>query len=316
MFGIVSALSGNRTGIDRKAIVLLNAGAVHHIGPSRLYVDLARRWAQLGHIVLRFDIRGIGDSPALAGHAENVVYPSGAVSDIATAVQYLRDAWGASELHAVGLCAGAYHAFKSAAASLPLKGIVLINPLVFYWRDGLSVEYPEHRIASDMQRYQTNAFRLASWIKLLRGEVHLGELAHVLARRLAALAFDPMRALGHILRIPMHKDLGADLGRAADRGVDLQFVFAREEPGIELLRNKGGYAARRLRKQGRLGVHVIDGADHTFTDRTSRGALLDFLASKLDRPEGRSGSPPPESARERQRGFRETLPTLSKQPRV
>jgi len=257
---------------------------VHRVGPNRLYVELARHWARSGHVALRFDIAGIGDSAPRAGKPENIVYPPEAIEDLTAAIDHLHRAWQITEFHAVGLCAGAYHAFKAAVGGLPLAGVVLINPLTFYWREGMSLKYPDHRIASDMMRYQANVWRPASWLKLLKGQVHLGELFQVLARRATCLTFEPLRALGHILRIPMRKDLGADLGRAAARGIDLQFVFAALEPGIELLRNKGGYAARRLRAQGRLKVEVISGTDHTFTDREPRAALARFLAAKLDGP--------------------------------
>ena len=40
----------------RRAVILLNAGADHHIGASRLYVSVARRWAYRGYIVLRMDL--------------------------------------------------------------------------------------------------------------------------------------------------------------------------------------------------------------------------------------------------------------------
>src|SRR5262249_2906238 len=125
LFGIVSAPVSHttQTNAGRKAILLLNAGAVHHAGPNRMYVDLARRWAQLGHVVLRMDIAGIGDSTSRAGKAENVVYPPEALQDISSAIDYLRREWQAAEFHAIGLCSGAYHSFKAAAAGLPLAGI-------------------------------------------------------------------------------------------------------------------------------------------------------------------------------------------------
>ncbi len=43
-------------------VLLLNAGLIHHIGPSRIYVKIARMLASMGFIVLRFDFSGIGDS--------------------------------------------------------------------------------------------------------------------------------------------------------------------------------------------------------------------------------------------------------------
>src|SRR6185295_20136065 len=42
--------------------ILLNAGVIHRVGPSRLYVYLARELAALGCVAARFDHSGIGDS--------------------------------------------------------------------------------------------------------------------------------------------------------------------------------------------------------------------------------------------------------------
>ncbi len=46
------------------AFVLLNAGVIHHVGPNRINVKLARRLADSGFTVMRFDLSGIGDSRA------------------------------------------------------------------------------------------------------------------------------------------------------------------------------------------------------------------------------------------------------------
>jgi len=49
---------------NHPAIVLLNAGVLHRVGPNRLYVKIARKLASAGFVVLRFDLSGIGDSKA------------------------------------------------------------------------------------------------------------------------------------------------------------------------------------------------------------------------------------------------------------
>ena len=51
------------------ALILLNAGLVHRMGPFRLYVQMARRLAAEGYAVLRFDQSGLGDSPRRASTA-------------------------------------------------------------------------------------------------------------------------------------------------------------------------------------------------------------------------------------------------------
>ena len=50
-----------RSNRNLPAILLLNAGLVHRVGPNRIYVRLARHFAALGFSVLRFDFSGIGD---------------------------------------------------------------------------------------------------------------------------------------------------------------------------------------------------------------------------------------------------------------
>src|SRR5689334_20064244 len=58
LVGIVTTPAETRA--DRTGVILLNAGVVHRVGPNRLYVTLARRLAQAGLTVLRFDHSGIG----------------------------------------------------------------------------------------------------------------------------------------------------------------------------------------------------------------------------------------------------------------
>ena len=61
---IVGILTSPPRGVARKgiAVLLLNAGLIHHVGPNRLYVRLARVLASMGFSTVRFDFSGIGDS--------------------------------------------------------------------------------------------------------------------------------------------------------------------------------------------------------------------------------------------------------------
>ena len=70
LFGIVCEPTSAVTS-DLPLVVLLNAGASHHIGPGRLYVFLARQLAAQGFCTVRLDFCSLGDSIASDSQQEN-----------------------------------------------------------------------------------------------------------------------------------------------------------------------------------------------------------------------------------------------------
>lgn len=279
VFGMVTAPAV----VDPKPtlIMLLNSGAVHHIGPNRLYVALARLWAARGAIVLRMDLSGLGDSATRPGEPENVVYSERAREDIEAALNWMRQHYDVGQCHAVGLCSGAYHGFKFAAAGPALTSIVAINPLTFAARPGMKLAFPDHRIAADAMRYRRNAFDWSSWKKLLTGGVDMTGLVKVLAHRLAGSFNNAARDLARGLNVPLRNDLGTELQRLSRHNTDMLFVFAAEEPGLDMLRGGGGSAFRKLQRQGHLEVATVEGADHTFTTHWARERLISILTAHL-----------------------------------
>ena len=102
--------------------------------------------------------------------------------------------------------------------------------------------------------------------------------------RLIWLALMPLRATARLLKVPLADDLPTELLRIASAAIDLQFVFAAADPGLELLQNQGGRTAQRLRSLGQLRVELIADADHTFTDLATRTSLAALLARRLHAP--------------------------------
>lgn len=280
MFGILTAPTGKASG---RGIVLLNAGAIHRIGANRLYVTLARRWAAIGHHVLRLDITGIGDSPERNGEPENIVYHPYAVDDVKAAVEFLRSL-GLADIRAVGLCAGAYHAFKAASADRNITGFVAINPLVYGERPTGDVMFPVARVSAEAQRYQKSFFELEKWKKLLRGDVNLRILGGIVSRytrsRVTARARDLSRRLGR----PWKHDFIAELDGLTRRKIDQRFIFANDDPGQQLLQEQGANALQDLQRRGALAIEVIDGPDHTFTQLWSHEPLMTILTTAISRP--------------------------------
>jgi len=277
LFGVLTV------GIDhdtrgRPAVLMLNSGSVHHIGPNRLWVQLARQWAARGITVMRIDLSGIGDSPSRPGAEENVVYSAHAAQDIAAALAFLRDHAGAGECHLVGLCSGAYHALKAAVAGQPLASSLMINPLTYFWHDGDQMnDLKEYEVFELMSKYRGKLFTLDPWAKLMRGQLEIRLIAQVVGRRLWNGVASRLLDAARRLRIPLKHDLASELTAAARRGVRLQFVFAAQAPGFMLLRKQSGHAMQQLLKRQQASIDFVLDADHTFTRLEARERLVATL---------------------------------------
>lgn len=265
----------------RRAVVLLNAGAIRRIGPNRLHVALARRLAAAGDLVLRVDLSGLGDSPPRAGAADNTVYSEHATTDVGAAVAWVR-AQGVTRVAVAGLCSGAYHAQKAAAAGHPIDVIVPINPLTFFWTPGMPLDAQAARVTSEAKRYGESMWSMASWQKLARGKVDVKRVAGILGRRLRDAAEHRARDVLRRMRVPLPRDLGSEL-LALDRGgVVMEFIFAADDPGRAMLVEQGGSVVDVLAQRS-LAIETIPGPDHTFTPRWSHPILLDAIARAVRR---------------------------------
>jgi pimeloyl-ACP methyl ester carboxylesterase len=267
LFGIVSEpreILGNAP-----AILLANAGSTHHVGPNRLYVFLARALARAGFRVLRFDLPGLGDSVIDDAGSENDPYVDSTNDAIASAIAALREQNAASFVM-TGLCSGAHAAFHAAIdlAGAPIVESVLINPLTFYYRRGMSLDQPLNRYG-EWQWYMRSLRKRDRWAKLLRGRVRIRDVVRVVVQRLREVA------------TPKGDDLARDLAGIAASGKKVTFVFSRFDPGYDLLMASAGREVKRLRANGALALWRIDDADHTFEVKHSRDAMIESLVRHL-----------------------------------
>lgn len=289
LFGMLSRLgNGSNTSHSHNApsptqglgIVMLNAGSTRLIGPNRMYVPLARQWAAQGHTVLRLDIAGIGDSPAHAGKAENTVYSDTALQDVAAAVAFMHQQAGVERIVLMGLCSGAYHAFKAAVAKQPVQDIVMINPLTFFWKEGMSLDpgaVTDAKVAQDLMRHRRSVFSMASWLKLVRGGISPKRITQIAKQSIAWVGSKVYRKLARPLGLPLADDLAGELQQIARQGIKQHYVFADDDPGLELLTSFGGAMMGRLKQSQMLEITLLAHADHTFTHAAPRAALTAHL---------------------------------------
>lgn len=278
---VVSQATTTVAGVaGRAAVLFLSSGAERRIGPHRLWVAQARARAEAGDVVMRLDLCGIGDSDDHPEPADGPMYDPRAVEDVRAAVHWLREVAQANSVTVVGLCSGAFHAWRSALAGVDVQQLVCVNPLVFHWHAGMDPNPLQQRFVQEA----VSAQALASlgdrqrWRRLLAGQVRVGLIARALAGRAVAWLGDSWRDLARGLGQPLRDDLGAELQQVARRGVRLHFVFAQNDPGGAVLRGQGGRALDALRRTGQVRVHQIAGADHTFAGQEGRHELHRLLS--------------------------------------
>jgi len=287
LFGITSEPASPATPA-RDVVVLLNSGTIHRIGPSRLYVTIARGCAAKGIPAIRLDLSGVGDSGLRAGEKTNSPYAESAALDVRQAVEFAAKRFPGARVHLIGLCSGAYHAFKAAVAGLPLRSIVVVNPLTYFWKPGMSLEYADFQITSETNRYARSSRSLSSWLKLLRGKVDVRAAVRVFWKRAQVRAKNSMRELARLARFRLKDDLASELQGIARRRTEIYFVFSASDPGHSMLLEQGGRTVGKLVRGEKMRISIVRGADHTFTSHWNRDQLLALLAQHLERHAGRA----------------------------
>lgn len=294
-YNLLGMLSRPASGLPvRRAVLMLNAGSIRRVGPSRLYLSLARSWAPQGVMVLRLDLSGLGDSAPAPGQPDNVVYGHRALAEVRAAVAWLLDNSGLPQCTVLGLCAGGSHGLKVAQGLMrgrqpAIEQVIALNPLVFDPVPGQSLDNPwaAHRLQGMRESFQQPLWDLARWQRLWHNNRSVPELVGK-ARRLAVWqVWRQLRRLGEALHLPMRSALARTLDRLADQGTRLQFVFASDEPGLGLLREQGGRTFVRRQREGWVQVHQVHGADHVFISADARErvtALLDAAVCAGDIP--------------------------------
>jgi pimeloyl-ACP methyl ester carboxylesterase len=287
LFGIVSQpqVSDWR---QHPTIILLNSGSVHHIGPHRLYVFLARHFAQLGFRCLRMDFAGLGDSVIDDVAHENHPYTKTATRDTAQAIAALKREQPQTDFMLMGLCSGAYAAFHASIA-IPNERIiesVLINPLTFYWKEGMSLAIPSEAHYRQWNDYMVSMRKWDKWLKLLRGGVSIAEIISTLRERFQILVsvkykelkkkFAPTATVGSPQR-----DLSEDLHTIVKQGRQISFVFSENDPGYGLLITNAKGMVNKLKRQHKLDIQFISKADHTFSKSAARAVVMEKLTGIL-----------------------------------
>ena len=265
LFGIVTETS-RRVGEDGGAtVVLLNAGVIDHTGPSRLWVEFARRWAPLGVRVLRFDMSGLGDSPTRPGQVEDGMYPTVAFDDLADVLGAVAPD-GPREVILAGLCSGGYHAIEG-GITLGVGGVYVINPILTARPSEIRAADGPRTPDIDPRRQATTARR--KWVRRLPAHDFLGNIVDRL----------PDAAWWVINRVAVATPPARIIERLVDSGVDTYVVCGEKEAAA--MRRGQAAAFRRLARTGRFRLEVVSGIDHELFARASRDRVGPMVTERI-----------------------------------
>jgi alpha-beta hydrolase superfamily lysophospholipase len=260
LIGIVTEPAQGPDG-DRPAIVILNTGTMHRVGHHRMYVSMARRLAQSGHTVLRFDFAGIGDS---ARHTSGQSLLKSNLADILAASSLLESKFRARRMILVGLCSGADHSILYAHSDPRVIGTVLIDPYI-----PATVQYFVHYIARRLlqfRRWKRFRFRQSKIVRRLAEWIVQALRVHADPQHLGFEEPDVQASLGGAYKA------------AVDAGLRLLVVCTgrhdapRQTYREQFVKAYGGVTFGDL-----LQLEFFEDADHTFSSARQREKLNDLV---------------------------------------
>jgi dienelactone hydrolase len=260
LVGVVSRPARGRPGAP--AFLLLNAGGTYRVGPSRLYVRLARALASRGYLALRYDNSVVGDS-RLAAAGRDAPSREALEQEPRQAMEWLTASYGARRFVLMGLCSGAMVSLHAAAHASDVAGVGLI---------GLPPPPGRAGARSMLRHYARLAFRSSfrgkQWRAIAGGHVNFGRVRLTLAHLFSS------KAVPQTLGPAVGDDLPQRLAALRERGVAVLLLHAEGDEGLD---HTAAVLARARRETGGappVGIEVIRGSNHLFTMLSNQEALL------------------------------------------
>jgi hypothetical protein len=246
---------------DLPAVILLNAGLMHRVGPYRLNVDLARKLAFKGFTSLRFDMSRKGDSEK--GDILKT-YTQLALFNTTEAMDYLAEEMGVKNFILVGLCSGSDQAHPVAASDQRVSGAVFLDGCGY--KTG---RYYINYIAKRGLRAVHEPSKIKNFIKKKFDSIKLKNSVGV------DMQEDEYKARF----FPTKEKAKADILQMIDRGVSLLYVYTSGQSYFNYYSQFEDMFGFKVEKyKSRLQVEFFKEADHTYTFIEDRIKLINTIS--------------------------------------
>ncbi len=248
------------TDSSQPCALFLTAGLLHHVGPTRLHVEMARALSLQNVAGLRFDLSGVGDSEtsSMGGY-----FADRSMHEITQAMDFLEKQYGHKQFVLIGLCSGADDALATAQRDKRVSGIVLLNGYAykagFFFINRLRIFYLPRLF---MWKKVRNRF-----MKLIKRD------SQEEVQNNAALAEldDDFRY------IPPQQETADILENLSNSNTDLLFVYTGSEHDDYTYKGQFYAMFPNLRGNAHVTEHYLREADHTLILKSDRIKVTDWV---------------------------------------
>lgn len=272
VYGILHRPDNPNQSSPRRGIIFLSAGSRYRAGPYNLYVHLARKLAQSGITVLRFDLPGIGDSEGVLTETSDYWHRFIEHNeDSSAAISFMQEDVGIEEIGLAGLCGGALIALRTGTVDPRVRFLVLLSLPV----DELGDLSEDAAQGLFLRQYLRKALQWKSWRNLLLLRSKFRVMGKVMAR------------IGHIHKQHrlVDESLWQDVRSFTGSKRHLLFAYGESDPLFESFQNTYPHRIARLPRHQRdcCETLVVDGGNHTFTNRDWQQQVTETSISWLAR---------------------------------
>ncbi|MGB3646689.1 MAG: alpha/beta hydrolase [Mesorhizobium sp.] len=255
-------------------VLILNAGAIPHVGWARGGVEMARSLARRGIGSMRVDLPGLGQSEA-PEEKRLFLYDARVGGDIARILDWLEQA-GFAQVCATGICAGAYQSFHAARHDARIAHLAMVNPLCFSWNGSYALDMGLSKIRDNARdplaggpkeadvpggKLKTSVSKLGK--RALRRSVELSKSGLSRAQRLADRSVERW------------------MQELAASGTRILVVSSEGDLSLEEIARHFGPDGARLKRIDGVTTALVAAADHTLTPDRARTEVTDHLVRLL-----------------------------------